>query len=135
MVRSILLGGALLIAALSPASARESLQAQGEAKLAKDLAGRVAGAPVQCIPNDSTVGIQIYDGTAIVYRSLRGITYVNRPRGAELLRWDDIPVARVYGSQYCRLDQVRLLDRDTRTPRGVIALGDFVPYTKAPPAR
>jgi hypothetical protein len=74
-------------------------------------------------------GSTIIDGTAIVYRSL-GVTYVNRPSGAEMLREDDIPVQYVWGSQLCRLDRLKLLDRSTRMERGFASLGEFVPYTK-----
>jgi hypothetical protein len=110
--------------------ARESLQAQGEAQLARELAGRIAGKPTDCVELSRLGGSYIIDGTAIVYRGLGGTIWVNRPRGAEMLRDDDLPVQFVYGSQLCRLDRIKLLDRSSRMERGFVGLGKFVPYTK-----
>lgn len=121
---------ALLTAAAGPAFAAQSIQERGEAELAKQVAGLVAGKPVQCISLSQSDGSTIIDGTAIVYRGIGGRLYVNRPSGAEMLREDDIPVQYIYGSQLCRMDQIKLLDRSTRMERGFANLGDFVPYTK-----
>ncbi len=119
-----------LLACAAPALAAQSTQERGEAELAKQVAGLVPGKPVQCISLAQSDGSNIIDGTAIVYRGMGGKLYVNRPRGAEMLREDDIPVQYVYGSQLCRMDQIRLLDRSTQMERGFANLGDFVPYTK-----
>lgn len=129
MRNSVLAVAALLIAA-APATARQSTQERGEAELAKQLNGLVPGKPQDCIMLSRVEGSDIVDGTAIIYRTLGGVTYVNRPRGAEMLREDDIPVQFVWGSQLCRMDRVKLLDRSTRMDRGVASLGEFVPYTK-----
>jgi hypothetical protein len=124
----LMVAGALLVA--GPATATNKTVARGEAALAKTLAGRTAGKPVQCLSLQQVQGTQIYDGTAIVYRAGRDTLYVNRTQDARFLRDDDIPVVRVYGSQVCRLDTIRLLDRSTRFERGLAILGDFVPYAK-----
>jgi hypothetical protein len=129
-MRSFSLCLAALLAAAAPAFAVQSTQERGEAELAKQIAGLVPGKPVQCISLSQSDGSTIIDGTAIVYRGMGGKLYVNRPRGAEMLREDDIPVQYIYGSQLCRMDQVKLLDRSTRMERGFANLGDFVPYTK-----
>ena len=129
-MRSFPLCLAVLLAAAAPAFAAQSTQERGEAELAKQIAGLVPGKPVQCIQLSQADGSTIIDGTAIVYRGIGGKLYVNRPHGAEMLREDDIPVQYVYGSQLCRMDQVKLLDRSTRTERGFANLGDFVPYSK-----
>ena len=121
---------ALAVTAASPAFARQSTHERGEAELAKQLSGLVPGKPVHCISRAQSEGSTIIDGTAIVYRGIGRTLYVNRPNGAEMLREDDIPVQYVYGSQLCRMDQVKLLDRSTRMERGFANLGDFVPYTK-----
>ncbi|WP_294395521.1 hypothetical protein [uncultured Sphingomonas sp.] len=125
---SLLIAG-LALAAL-PAHAADTASARGEKALAKELAGRVAGSPVRCLDLQRIQGTEIFEGTAIVYRTGRNVIYVNRTLGARLLHFDDIPVTNVFGSQVCRLDQVRLLDRSTRFQRGFAVLGEFVPYTK-----
>jgi len=121
---------AVLLGSAPSVLARASLQERGEAELATQLAGRVQGKPVDCVPLGRIEGQTIVDGTAIVYRGMGRTIWVNRPRGAEMLREDDVPVQFVYGSELCSLDQVKLLDRSTRMERGFIGLGQFVPYTK-----
>jgi len=129
-MRNLTLAVAALVAAVTPAAARQSMQERGEAELAQQLKGLVPGKPQDCISLSRLDGSTIVDGTAIVYRSLGGVTYVNRPHGAEMLREDDIPVQYVWGSELCRMDQLKLLDRSTRMEHGFANLGEFVPYTK-----
>jgi hypothetical protein len=127
-MRSSILALLALVTAAGAADARPDPAVRGEADLAKALRGRIAGKPVNCIPLTGTDGPQIYAGTALVYRVNANTLYVNRPANARTLRNDDLPVVRVFGGQLCRRDQVRLLDRLSRIPRGFILLGDFVPY-------
>jgi hypothetical protein len=115
----------------APALAKPSREERGAADLARQVAGRVPGPPVRCLNLSQIDGQTIVDATAIVYRGVGGTLWVNRPRGAEMLREDDVPVQYVYGSQLCRLDRIKLLDRSTQMERGLVGLGDFVPYTKA----
>lgn len=128
-MRNLSLCIAAISAAAAPAAARQTAQERGEAELAKQISGLVPGKPQQCITLSRIEGSNIIDRTAIVYRSM-GVLYVNRPNGAEMLREDDIPVQYIWGSQLCRLDQLKLLDRSSQMERGFANLGDFVPYTK-----
>lgn len=121
----ITLAGAL--AAISAAAGAAS--PSPEARLEKLLDGRVAGKPVSCINLRSIQSTEIIDGTAIVYR-VGSRLYVNRPSGARQLDRDDIMVTRSIGSQLCRIDMVRLVDRTALFPTGFVNLGEFVPYTK-----
>jgi hypothetical protein len=121
---------AVLVLAVAPALARPPLQERGQADLDKQLAGRVPGKPVDCVGLSRIDGSNVVDGTAIVYRGLGGTLWVNRPRGAERLREDDILVQIVYGSQLCKLDHIKLLDRVSRMERGFVGLGEFVPYAR-----
>jgi len=118
------------LAAGSAALARQPVRERGEADLTAQLAGRVPGKPVDCVSLSQIEGQNIVDRTAIVYRGMGGTIWVNRPRGAEMLREDDVPVQFVYGSELCKLDQIKLLDRMTRMERGFVGLGQFIPYTK-----
>jgi hypothetical protein len=124
---------AIVAAGLATAGvAAERRNDRGEAELAKLVAGRTAGAPVKCLTLSEIQNSTIIDGTAIVYRTTGNRLYVNRPFGASLLRDDDIPVEHIWGSQLCRLDQIGLLDRNSRFNRGTVGLGDFIPYSKPP---
>ena len=122
----------VLLAALAlgaPAAAQRN-SSRGEAQLAREVAGRIAGQPVNCLTLSRIQASRIIDRTAIVYEVGRTL-YVNRPRsGANWLDRDDILVTRTVGSQLCRLDTVRLVSRGTRTPSGFVVLDRFVPYTR-----
>ncbi|PZU10176.1 hypothetical protein [Sphingomonas sp.] len=130
---SFMLAAALIAGGASARPPKATpINAKGEAALAKLLEGRVAGKPVSCISAMNSQSSQVIDGTAVVYQSTGRTIYVNRPRvGADQLDSDDILVTRIWGSQLCSLDQVRLVDRTSRFPRGFVGLGEFVPYTKA----
>jgi hypothetical protein len=120
--------GAALLAA--PSAQAQRGERNGEADLARIVAGRVAGKPVDCIHMPSVRSTRVIAGTAIVYDAGRTI-YVNRPRtGAESLRRDDVLVTRPNGSQLCSVDIVRLVDSGSRFQRGSVGLGQFVPYTR-----
>lgn len=120
-----------LIALAVPALADE---AKGEAELAELLEGRVAGEPVKCLTTARRDGAQIVNGTAFVFRD--GATlYVNRPAGARVLDWNDLPVFRQFGTSLCANDQVELRDRYSLFPGPVLLLGEFVPYRRADAAR
>src|SRR4051812_16109571 len=101
-----LLIGVALVAA-GAAQARPSVKERGEAELAKELNGYVPGKAVDCVGITQVTGQRVIDGTAIVFHSLGGKLYVNRPNGAEFLRDDNILVMKPTGSQHCRLDIVQ----------------------------
>ncbi|HZG47870.1 MAG TPA: hypothetical protein VEZ41_16615 [Allosphingosinicella sp.] len=124
----------LAIAAVAAAMVSVPAQAQqrrdGEQRLQHELRGRVAGEPVNCINLRNTRNSRIIDRTAIIFDA-GGTLYVNRPRaGAESLsRWD-AQVVRPFGSQLCSIDTVQMVDATSGTFRGIVFLGDFVPYRR-----
>ena len=132
MLKSVVLAAIFLIA---PAVAAPPPRNLPEAELAKALAGRVQGRPINCISLSGMNGSQIIEGKAIIYR-VGGRLYVNSPRsGAESLRTDDILVTRTSGSQLCSIDTVQLIDRTSRFSRGPVSLGQFIPYSRDEKAR
>lgn len=121
-----LAAGASLLTA--PAlQAREKLT--GEQKLARMLEGREAGRPVDCIPLTETRDVRVIDKTALVY-SAGSTIYVNRPRDARSLDSNDVLVTDIHGSQLCRLDTVRMHDRNGFWFSGFVGLEQFVPYRR-----
>ena len=117
------------ILAIAPAAAAD--RGNPEARLARAVEGRVAGAPVDCIDTRRFNSSRIIDGTAIVYEGVGGTLYVNRPRAGErsLDSWD-ILVTRQFNGRLCRGDVVRLVDPSSRMQTGAVFLGDFVPYSR-----
>jgi hypothetical protein len=121
-----LLAGSLALAA----GAAQAKPADHEAELARTLAGRVAGQPVDCIDMHRVRSSHIIPGTAIVYDS-GGVLYVNRPRGgAESMDQWDIMVNRLYSSELCSIDTVQLIDQGSHMYSGTVFLGEFVPYRR-----
>lgn len=121
----------LTLAAAGLASAAGAAPLAPEARLERMLDGRVPGKPVQCINQRDIRSAQIIDRTAIVYE-VGSKLYVNRPQGgARQLRRDDILVTNTIGTQLCRIDMVRMVDRNALFPTGFVNLGEFVPYVRA----
>ena len=121
-----LISGALLAAALPAQAAR----IEPEARLAKRLEGRVAGKPVDCIPQYRVESSEIFEKTAILYKAGR-TWYLNRPvSGKNFLGRDDILLTDTHSSDLCSVDIVRLLDQSSHFPSGSLGLGQFIPYTK-----
>jgi hypothetical protein len=127
---SISLLGAALLAAVMPAAAAPR---DGEAELAKAIAGRTAGKPVDCIFLRDIRASRIIDRTAIVYEMGNGLIYVNRPTsGADMMNWTDVMITDTHSSQLCNIDTIKLWDSGVRMPSGWVGLGDFVPYPRPP---
>jgi hypothetical protein len=128
MKRLIALAAAASILAIAPAQAGPRLSP--EARLAKEIEGRVAGEPVDCINLRSIRSSRIIDDTAIVYE-VGSTIYVNRPRAGQesLDRWDTM-VTKTFGSQLCSIDTIKLVDSSSHMLTGIVFLGDFVPYKK-----
>lgn len=119
----------VLLVGATPALAAPKPYPQGEAKLAKALDGRIAGAPLDCIDPKNVETVEIIDRTAILYRMPGGGLYLNRPSaGAMDLEWDSTLTSRTIGARLC--------NHDTMTASrfggaSFLMLGPFIPYGKA----
>jgi hypothetical protein len=101
--------------------------------LSKELDGKLAGAPVNCISNfQGTNTIRVSDDI-LLYRVSGRLVYQNNLRGScpGLGRDDDIIVTETFGGQYCNGDLIKLVDRSSGIQGPVCSLGQFVPYKKA----
>lgn len=114
----------------SPAAAAPERTDRGEARLAKMLDGRVAGAPEDCIRDFAQEGMTAIDGVGFVFR--RGDTlWVNRPAAANFVDDGDLPVIEKWSSsQLCVHDRVEMRDRLSLIPGPVLTLGEFVPFRR-----
>jgi hypothetical protein len=121
-----LIAGSLLIGGVAQAKAPDR-----EAELDRALRGRVAGEPVNCIDLHRVRGSRIINDTAIVYDA-GSVIYVNRPRnGADQLDRRDTMVNRLHGTtRLCSIDTVTMIEPVSGTFRGVVFLGEFVPYRR-----
>ncbi len=124
----IFAGAALAVSGISAASA-ETLAERGEARLAEMLQGRVAGEPVSCITPSRSRNLQVIEHVGVVYDDGDTI-YVARPSNPRSLGSMDVPVIERFGSQLCKQDLTKTIDRYNGHVSGVVFLSDFVPYTK-----
>ena len=103
------------------------------AVLMKELNGKVAGKPVNCISDfNATNTIRVSDNI-LLYRVSGRLVYQNNLRSAcsGLARDNDIIVSEQFGSQKCKGDIIRLVDRTSGITGGACSLGEFVPYRSA----
>lgn len=119
-----------LLAATGCAHGVGSNADDGEARLSSMLEGRVAGEPRSCIPALADRRLQVIDETAVVYDAGETI-YVARPTDPQSLDTSDVLVIERSGSQLCKQDVVRTVDRHSGFLTGLIFLSDFVPYTRS----
>ena len=126
---SVLAGAALLLSGATAASAK-TLAEKGEAQLARLLEGRTAGEPVSCINAMDSNRIRVIEHVGIVYEQGRTIYVARATHPRSLGPWD-VPVINRFGSQLCKTDIVRTIDRSGGFVNGMVFLNDFVPYTKA----
>ncbi len=104
------------------------------ALLEENLAGKQAGEPTSCISNfGNNQLIKVSDDT-ILYRVSARLVYRNDLRSScpGLARDNDILVTRVFGSQICSGDIIRLVDRSSGIGGASCSYGKFTPYRSAP---
>lgn len=124
---SILAG--LALAATPALVSAETPAERGEARLAKMIEGRAAGEPVSCIPALRSNRLTVIDHVGLVYDAGDTI-YVARASNPRSLGRNDIVVIDRFGSQLCKQDIVRTVDRYQHYTTGAVFLEDFIPYTK-----
>lgn len=100
------------------------------AVLMKELNGKVAGKPVNCISDFNTQSMIRVSDDILLYRVSSRLVYRNNLRSScsGLARDNDIIVSEQFGGQKCRGDLLRLVDRTSGIPGGFCSLGEFTPY-------
>lgn len=138
MAGAMLLAATPLLSACAPAGTAETgaggLTPKQAATLQKELGGKVAGAPLRCLPGfrtSTSQTIRVSD-TILLYRAGSNLVYRNDLKGAcpGLARDSDIMVTRQYGSSTCSGDFFHLVDRSGGMRGPTCVLGEFVPYRK-----
>jgi len=127
-----LLTTALAIATIAftgvPAAA-QSAEERGAAKFAELTEGRVAGEPKSCITAMRSRDVDVIEHVGLAYRD--GDTlWIARASNPNSLGRSDVPIIDRFGSQLCRQDVMRTIDRYSQFTTGSVFLEEFVPYTK-----
>lgn len=131
--------GILLIAAaatsctMAPPATSPAQVAQSQAKFAQLTAGKVAGAPLSCLPSFRSNDMVVIDDYTIAFRNGPGRVYINHMEGGGCLNIDggrNALVTKIPGPNLCRGDIAQVVDLSARIPVGSCVFGDFVPYTR-----
>ena len=102
----------------------------GQADLSRELGGRSAGAPQNCVPAAAGDSLVARDSQTLVYR--RGDTiWVNRLAApCPGLNPMSTLVVEVHGSSHCRGDPVRAVEPGRSLPGPICLLGSFTPWRR-----
>lgn len=117
---ALLLGGC--------AAAEERFSAAQTADLAEETAGRVPGAPVDCVDGRASLRIA---GGALIASSTRGVWVNANDRRCPVAGIDPLIIVEPQiGSDVCRNDQFRTLARGSSIAGPTCRVMAWVPYTK-----
>lgn len=125
---------ALLAGSCSTSTAQQERTPKAAERLAEAIDGRVAGPPVDCMPNyRSATQMQIIDDNTLVYHDGNTVYVQNPPGGCRGLGIGGYTlVTREFGSsQMCRGDINNLVDIRNGMIGGSCVFGPFIPYRKA----
>ncbi|MDP8995294.1 MAG: hypothetical protein M3N07_10020 [Pseudomonadota bacterium] len=112
-------------------AADDALGDTAREELDRELAGRVAGAPQDCVPQVQAQSLRVVDSRTVVYRGLDAI-WVNRLRAAcPGLRPTSTLIVEPFGDRYCRGDRIRGIEPGGSIPGPICVLGAFTPYRPA----
>jgi hypothetical protein len=124
-------GAVALVGSASPQQVTHNPKAQQE--IAKALAGRVAGPPVDCIRDfRGDRRMTVVDDWTILFRA-GDVVYVQNPPGgcSNLNHHTSSLVTRMAGrDRLCSGEIHRVVDSTTGISRGSCSFGPFVPYRK-----
>ncbi|MES2444898.1 MAG: DUF6491 family protein [Pseudomonadota bacterium] len=119
------------VALMGCTASAEVQTTRADRELAKELEGRTAGTPTDCISASNVQGPQVIDHDTLLYRE-SGRTIWRNELASECrsLAPMNTIVIELHGGQICRNDQFRVLEPGTTIPGPYCRLGKFVPYRK-----
>ena len=130
---SLLIAGSILASctAAPPAPLRT---AQSQERYQQLLAGKMAQAPVSCLPSRSANDMTVIDEDTIAFRVGTGRVYVAHTSGCSNLRPNGpyaLLTRQFGGSGLCRGDIAQVIDPLNNTTVGSCVFSDFTPYVRS----
>ncbi len=108
----------------------EAREAREQAQLTEALAGRLAGAPRNCV-NQRDLGNSEGFGETILFRGTGGVVHLSKTRGPCMaVTGSRVLVTYPTGSQLCEGDRVGVVDLTSGASYGSCEIGAFTPYAK-----
>ena len=130
-MKTILAVPLLVVAATLTGLVADGALAKGQSWLSRELAGRTAGAPADCIELPRVEGPMIVDSRTILYRqSGKRIWRADVGETCTALREDMSLIVRPSNSRLCRNDLFQPIEPGARIPGATCRFGKFVPYDK-----
>jgi hypothetical protein len=118
---------------MGPPTPSPAQVAQSQAQFAQLTAGKVAGAPMSCLPTFRSNDMIVIDDDTIAFRNGPGQVYINHMEGGGCLNLKggrNTLVTRTPGPNLCRGDIAQVVDLTAHIPLGSCVFGDFVPYKR-----
>jgi len=131
-MRTVLIAASALSLVSCAAPPPSDTSAMGP-ELRAELAGRVAGTPLACVPQrDLTSNRTVDNGDAIIFGTRSSnLIYVNRPAGGcPSLRFGRTLVTSTPTGSLCSGEIVSVVDLPSDFQQGSCGLGEFVPYQR-----
>ena len=125
---ALALTAALALAGCAGASDRVS--ASGADELAATLAGRVAGAPTDCVNVSAASGSFRAVGGTLLFSDGARLYRSDPVDGCAFLAGDPIVIVEATASRICRNDRFRTVNRGTSIPSPYCRFGAFTPYAR-----
>lgn len=121
-----------MVVACGISGAEPARTGRAQTRLAQALDGLVAGPPQRCMPSFRGNDYEIVDRGTILFKNGRDLVFRNDPEGGcQGLDGSRSILVSSFGSDYCRGDLVRVLDRTTGAAVGTCSFSDFIPYTRS----
>jgi hypothetical protein len=99
-------------------------------RLSRALAGKVAQAPVDCLPTYRSADMEVISDNTILFHDGRNRVFVQNPPGgcSPIGSGHYTLVTKSFGTQLCRGDISRVVDLAAGMTVGSCAMGSFTPY-------
>lgn len=130
-LRSFLLLSGAALASCTTAPPAPTRDARAQAQYEQLVRGKVAQAPISCVPNYNTNDMVVIDGRTIAFRVGSRTSYVaHLSPGCELIGGGNYAlVSRQFGGGgTCRGDIQQVLDVSSRMNVGSCTIAEIIPY-------
>lgn len=121
-----------VLASCTMSARQPAPNAQAQTTYQRLVAGKVAKAPISCLPAYRSNDMVVVDDNTIAFKDA-GTVYINHPPGgcSQLSSGHTALVTRQYGGPgLCRGDIAQVVDTLNRMTVGSCTLGDFTPFVR-----
>ena len=128
----LVISGALVACTTTAAQQQPMRSVQSQQQYDRLLSGKVAGAPLSCLPGFRSQDMVVIDERTVAFRDGSSRVYVNHMQGGcSNLGGPYALVTRTFGGgQLCRGDIGQVVDLTNHFTVGSCVFGDFVPYVR-----